>query len=56
MEEERIINPDLKNELEERIMKSIEWVGKAYGEEDEGVALLEISFAFSNLSENGYNA
>ena len=38
-----------RNELEERIMKSIEWVGKAYGEEDEGVAFLEISFAFETL-------
>lgn len=45
-----------RNELEERIMKSIEWVGKAYGEEDEGVALLEISFAFETLLKNDEKA
>ncbi len=36
-------------EIEDRIMKSIEWVGKAYGEEDERVAFLEIAFAFETL-------
>lgn len=45
-----------RNELEERIMKSIEWVGKAYGEEDESVALLEISFAFEALLKNDEKA
>lgn len=38
-----------KNEMEERVIKSIEWVGKAYGEDDEKVALLEIAFAFEAL-------
>lgn len=45
-----------RNELEERIMKSIEWVGKAYGEEDESVALLEISFAFEALLKSDEKA
>jgi len=45
-----------RNEIEERIMKSIEWVGKAYGEEDESVALLEISFAFETLLKNDEKA
>ena len=38
-----------KTELEQRIFNSINWVGKAFGESDERISLLEIAFAFESL-------
>jgi len=47
-----IVSKDNNNKLEERIIKSIDWIGTSINEEDESIAITEVAFAFECLLKN----
>jgi hypothetical protein len=45
----KMLCADEKNNMQCRIFNAINWLGKAYNEEDENLSLVEIAFAFESL-------